>query len=363
MSRRVVMVGTALAVVLAVLAPRAPADITSIAGFAQAEVTEFRFGVQGDTDRATESSPGTAIAFPLQAVAQLVSSDPNEEAAAAVAAQFAYPGEQGQPNPEEFAINLALNSVSPNIRYECRALSEETREVLFSAGELGLFSNEGDAADLIGRLFLDGALTLLAVDPTHDLTGAYVRLRVTVVQSAEGQDDQTVFSGAVELRGTTNGDATVVAEGDFPTTQLVRSDLSIISQDFAAFHVLIIPNITIDYPYSAIVGQPFTLVAAVEVEAANVADESGVAAVIGTPVDTLSQVIGLTQGEQVAGNTLKIINDERENPTGEPAFPQALPLFAPLFSACGLLGFESLIGLGALVGLRRLGVPRKYARK
>ncbi len=360
MTRPAAMVGTVLAVVLA---PLAQADIVTIAGFTQAEVTEYRFGEEGDTDRATELFDGTAGTLPLQVVAQLVSSDPDEEAAAAVAAQFADPRELAQPNPEEFAINLALNSVSPNIRYEAQAISRETRDVLFSPGELGLFSNEGDVVNLTGRLFLDGALVLLAIDPTHDLTGAYVRLRVTVVQSTEGQEDQTVFSGAVELRGTANGDATVVAEGDFPTTQLLRSDLAIVSEDFAAFQVLIIPDITIDYTYSATVGVPFTLQATIEVEAANVADESGVAAVIGTPVDTLSQVIDLTQGQQVAGNTLKIINDERENPTGEPAFPQNLPVFAPLFSACGVLGFESLIGVAALVGLKRFGVPRLYSRK
>ncbi|MFQ5805998.1 MAG: hypothetical protein ACE5I3_06065 [Phycisphaerae bacterium] len=363
MSRQAAMVGTVLAVMLAALAPPATAEITSIAGFAQAEATEFRSGAQGDTDRATESFPGTAAALPLQVIAQLVSSDPNEEAAAAVAAQFADPRELAQPNPEEFAINLALNSVSPNVRYQARAISRETRGVLFSAGELGALSEEGDTVDLTGRLFLDGALTLLAVDPNKDLTGASVLLRVTVVQSSEGQQDQTVFSGAVELRGTTGGDATVVAEGNFPTTQLIRTNLAIISQDFAAFHVLIIPNITIDYSYSATVGQPFTLRATVEVEAANVADESGVAAVIGTPTDTLTQVIGLTQGQQVAANTVKALSDERENPTGEPAFPPTQPFFFPLFPFCGALGFEALIGVAALVGLRRFASPHRYSRK
>lgn len=368
MTSQATKVGTVLTVVLAALVPFAEAEITSIAGSAQAEVTEFRSGSPGDTDRASDSFPGTAAELPLQVVARLVSSgfingDGGEEAAAAVAAQFADPTESLLANPEEFAINLALNSVSSNIFYQGRAISQETRGVLFSPGELFWFPNEGDTANLTGRLFLDGALTLIAVDPSKDLTGAHVRLRVTVVQSAEGQESQTVFTGAVELRGATGGNATLVAEGSFPTTRLIRTDLSIISPDFAAFHVLIIPNITIDYTYSATVGQAFTLVATVQVDAANVAGESGVAAIIGTPTDTLTQVIGLTQGSAVAAKTVAAISDERENPSGEPAFPQSQIQLLPLLSGCGLLGFESLIGIAALVGLKRIGGPRRYCRK
>lgn len=360
MSRQALMVTAVLAVVLAGLTPSVRAEITAIAGFTQAEVTEYRSGAEGDTDRATESFPGTAAALPLQVVARLASVLTGEEAAAAVAAQFADPTELSQANPEEFAINLALNSISPNIRYEAQAISRETRDVLFSAGELGLFSSTGDTEELIGRLFLDGAMTIMAVDPDADLTGAFVRLRVTVVRSVAGEADQTVFTGTLELSGATGGNATVVAEGSFPTDDLVLTDLSLISDDFAAFAVLIIPSITIEYTYTAIVGQPLTLQATVEVEAANVADETGVAAIIGAPTDTLAEVIGLTQGELVAGKTLTALENERESPSGAPAFPQAQPTLLPL---CGIMGFESLLGVVGLIGLKRFGVFHRCTRK
>ena len=123
--------------------------------------------------------------------------------------------------------------------------------------------------------------------------------------------------------------------------------------------MLVIPNITIEYTYPVTIGQPFTLQATVEVEAANVAGEAGVAAVIGTPVATLTQIIGVTQGSEVASKTVTALSNERENPTGEAAFPQRLTFFP----ACGLLGFESLIGVAGLVGLKRFGGPRIRRRR
>jgi hypothetical protein len=357
----------AMVVVLGTLALPAVAEIISIAGFTQAEVTEYCAGTQGDTDRATESYPETSAELPIQVVARLASSGSIdgvelEEAAAAVAAQFADPRTVTSPNPEEFAINLALNSVSEDICYQAQALSRETRGVQYAAGELGLLTGEGDTVELIGRLYLDGALTLLAVDASKDLTGAYVTLSVTVVMQTEGQGSETVFSGEVTLSGGADGTASVAAEGSFPTGRLILTNLGIISSEFAAFHALIIPNITIDYPYTVTVGEEFTLEATVKVTAANLPDQCGAAAVLGTPTDTLTQVIGLTQGDAVASKTVTALTDEREDPTGDPAFPQTT-LLPALFPLCGGLGFETLFGVALLVGIRSFASPRRPFRK
>lgn len=365
MFRKAALIGTVLAVVLGT--STAMAEITSIGGFTQVEITEYYDGAPRDTDRVTESLPGTASAFPLQVVAHLVSSDylagdSSEEAAAMAAAQFADPRTLAQANPEEFAINLALNSVTSLISYDTHAVTRETRGVRFTATELGALANPDGTVDVTGRLFLDGALTILAADSAKDLTGAEVTLIVTVVQRVEGQSEQTVFSGEVALIGSTDGTATVAAGGDFPTSQLVLTDLSLTSTDFAAFHALIIPNITIDYSYTAPLDEEFTLEATVEVEAANVAGESGVAAVIGTPTDTLAQVIGLIQGDAVAAKTIAALESERDDPSGEPAFPGSANLL-PAFPLCGLFGFESLIGVGALVGWTRFSPSRRHYRK
>jgi len=367
MSRRAAQIGTLVAVVLAAFSLPTAAEVTSIAAHAQAEVTEFRSGGEGDTDRASESYPETSAVLPIHAIARLTSSGflggiATEEAAAAVAAQFADPRVVTSPNPGEFAINLALNSISENIRYQARAITQETRGVLYSAGEAGLLTLEGTEVNLTGRLFLDGALTLLAGDATKDLRGAYVNLSVTVVKRVDGQPEQTVFAGAVELSGAADGGRNVNYEGSFPTEELALSDRALGLPEFAAFHVLIIPNITIDYPYPATVGEEFTLEATVEVTAANLPDRCCVAAVLGTPTDTLTQVIGLTQGAQVASETVGALNSERENAGGTAGFsqPTGVPLLLPL---CGGLGFETLIGLAALAGIRNFVSPGRHARK
>ena len=344
----------------------AQAEITSIQGYTFAQAIEYYLGSERDSDSVYEYYPESSAELPLQVVARLVSpealdGDLGEEAAASVGAQLADPTTVTTPNPEEFAINLALHSISPHISYQAQAISRETRGVLYSPGELSLFSAEGDEASLTGRLFLDGALTIFATQADLDLTGAYARLRVTVVKRVEGQSDETVFSGQVELAGTTGGDVDVNVEGDFPTNRLVLTDLSITSIIFNTFRVLVLPNITIDYPFTAVVGEEFTLEATVTVEAANLPDKTGVAVILGTPTDTLTQVIDLTLDTQTASEFVSKLVSEREKPTGELVYPTAKSW--PFLPACGLFGFESALGFLALAGFGRVAGRSLYKRK
>ena len=333
----------------------AAAEITSIAGSAYAEINEIYDGQARDQDRVTEDFPGTSATLPLQVFAELYSLETEEEAAAAAGAQFADPRTLLQANPEEFAINLALNSLSTYITYESDAYTSETREVVFTQTEFPT-TQDGDQVQVIGRFFLDGALTIFAADSAHDLTGAYVRLLVKVTRSGGELPTATVFSGEVRLDGATNGGATNTAVGDFPTTGVIRSDLSVFVPDFAAFQALVIPNISIDYTYDAIIGEPLTLEASVQVLAANAADASGVAAVIGTPAIALQQVIALTETDQLATKMMNALADERANPTGVAAFPQQ-SLF-PILPLCGSVGFEALLGMGLLAGFKLAGGRR-----
>jgi hypothetical protein len=363
MSRPVTRIGMVVAVALAASSLPATAEVTSIAGYTLAEVTEFRSGVEGDHDRATDSYPETSAVLPLQVIAHLTSSGflagtATEEAAAIVAAQFADPRLPDSPNPGEFAINLALNSVSESIRYEARAVSRETRSVVHLPRELDLLVPAGAPVSLTGRLFLDGALTLFAEDAGQDFTGAYATLTVTVVKRLEGLPDETLFTGRIELRGDTEGQVTVADEGAFPTDRLILDDLTESMPDFGAFHVLIIPDIAIDYPYSANLGQEFILEATVEMTAANLPDHCGVAAVLGTSTDALTQVIELTEGAEVAAETLSAFSKAREDAAADAALQPP-----SLFPLCGVLGFETLIGLAALVGIRNFASPRRYSRK
>jgi hypothetical protein len=327
----------------ATLNAAAQAETLSAVGSAQVTITEVRLSQKGAS--ATDSGDTTSEALPVQVVATLKADDGTNPSAGAVAAQFADPAPNAAGNPREFAINLTLNSISKEIQYEAFAESRESREIVFAAGELGVNSQVGDVQALRGKFFIDGALLIVSALPDRDLTGANVSLRVRVEQSGVG----TVFSGEVGLIGEAGNGVRSTSGGDFPVSSLIRTDLSAFNPDFDAFQVLIIPNIEVEYDYEITVGTPTTLTAVVEVQAANVPDNVGVAAVIGTPAETLTEVLNATAGEVAAAKARDSLLAERENPTGELAFPETTPLGA----FCGLFGVELLLGLAALVGWKR----------
>ncbi|MFO0839106.1 MAG: hypothetical protein U1D55_11355 [Phycisphaerae bacterium] len=322
----------------------ASATVVSISGAARVQIQEIKLGQTTSTVSDEEGFPGGET-LPLQVFKFL--DTPGDQSgqtggAAAMAAQFADPLLQ-QPNPEEFAVNLSLNSVPADLRYHGEAHLEENRQIVFNPGELFL-RPAGSSASLVGRLFIDGALTVYATKPDADLSSSGVTLRVTVDKLVSGKSDETVFSGDVRLTGLSGGNARVDVSGDFPAGSLILSDLSIFVSDFGVFRALILPNLQIDYSYPAIIGEPFTLRASVDVIADSVGGETGVAAVIGTPTDTIAQVIGAINGQSAATKFLDTLKQEREKPTGELVFPQP----TPVGGLCGLFGFESLVGLGVL---------------
>jgi hypothetical protein len=335
----------------------ANAEILSIRGSAEALLTETRFNQAGDRDEVVEQFPETSAVLPIRVVADLLAGG-EELAAARAAVQFADPLELDQPNPEEFAINLALNSVTENTRYETRARAREIREVRFTAAELS--ATDGETVPIAGRLFLDGALAVFSTDAARDLFGANVTVTVRITQTTSAGDDE-IFAGSISLHGGIDGTATASASGQLPTDTLILSDLATVSDEFAAFHVLIIPPLNIPYAYNAVVGETFTLTATVEVTATNLEREVGVAALIGTPADALEAVISATAGADPAAKMLSAIRAERDAPAGAP-----LDVGAPVDAApplCGLFGLETLAAAPLLGAWSFASSRRRAARE
>ncbi len=320
-------------------------EITEFCGYVRAFVQEYRLESPGDSEDVSESFPDTSSELPLQVVARLLPAA--QDAAACVGSQFADPTELQQPNPEEFAINLALLSESPEIRYSSTALSKERREVLFTTEDFPALAS-GATVSLVGQLYLDGALAVFSTTRERSLLGAQVTLNVLVKRQASGQSAEVVFSGSLTLEGGASGEVTQSASGDFPTDTVIRTDLASFVDDFALFEVLILPRMTIPYEYSAAIDEPFTLQASVEIDAANLPDGVGVLAILGTPVDEIRQVLATVQSEDGVSKTINALAVERSAPTGAPAFPTA----RTLWPACGLFGVESLAGVALLAGLR-----------
>jgi len=340
----------------------ARAEITDLRGRALVELKAFLGDELRDHIEANDEFPETTTTLPLHALARLV--DPFEEAAASVASQFADPRTAPGPNPEEFAVNLTLSSLSPSLRYSGTAVAEETRRVVFRPAEVN-DRPAGTTVDLVGTLFLDAALVVLGDEPQRDLTGATLTLHITIEQqpvpeAAAEKSPVVVFDGSVTLAGTVSGGAEVSATGDLPRDRFFIANLGTIAPDFDAIHVLVLPAVQLDYEYQAVVDEPFELVAALRVEAACAPGGTSVAAIIGTPLELLAEVLALTSGDELAAKEVqRAVLQERASPTGLPAFPAAGPAFPPLFGLCGLLGFESLIGVVALGGWAAHGYRRR----
>ncbi len=315
------------------------AEVLAIRGATDVQLQEFLFNEPGDLEEVSEDFPGTSDELPIAAVTKLVALDP-EEAAGSVAALFADPTELDQPNPEEFAMNFALSSVTPHTYYEALAASSEERDIVFSSAEI-VGTQDGDEIELIGRLFLDGALTIFAAESAKDISNVDVTLRVTVTKIASDETETTVFEGTVTLAGAADGQVTIEADGDLPTDTLVLSDLSVLNPDFGVFQVLIIPPMELDYQYDAVVGEQFTLAAKFQVEGRNDVDGIGCAAIIGTPVDSLNEVIALTADAATANMMQRQIRQERDAPTGTLVFQPQTPTFG-LCPAAGLFSLGML---------------------
>lgn len=334
------------------------ARVTSIAGFTEVRIDQYRNGSIIDTVIATDRFPETDSELPLQ-VAGFLSTPVGggDGSGGAAAAQFADPTDSLIANPEEFAINLAAQSVSPEVYYDISAVTRESRGVIFDEQELGAVANQGDPVDLSGSVFIDGALAMLAVGADADLSESEVTLHFTVRKIPGTGEGTVVFNGTVTLSGTTGGGTNVSVGGDFPSGQIIQSNLGALAGEFGVFRVVIIPNIRIDYDFTASFAEQCTLEATVEVTARNQPGDTGVVAVIGSPTDAIPQVLDLTQGTATSLKVLDLIQSERENPTGDLAFPTAnLP-----FGLCGGLGFSSLAGL--MFALVRLGgTPRSRRR-
>lgn len=324
----------------------ARAEVLEIRGAVATSVAVFEGEAAGDSELASDSYPDTSDALPLQVFARLI--DPSGLGAGGSAAQFADPTELDQTNPEEFAVNLALVSESGSQRYTGSAVTTESRRIRFSASEVGS-RGEGDVVSLTGLFFLDGALALFSTQSEPDLSGNVVTLRVLIeLVDAEGERS-SVYVGQLSVSGDEAGELSVSVGGDMPTETLIRTDLSSVVSAFPTFEVILVPSLVLDYAYEVEVGREYTLEASVRVEAETRGGEVGVAGIVGTPVDSLENVIAAVEGDDVAAKVVGALLDERAYPTGTRVVPaeRLAPVSLP---GCGMLGFESLLLPLSLVG-------------
>lgn len=342
-TRSWMLIGAVLAATAWSVQP-APAAITSVSGTVSAQIQEYVADTPGDVDQATKAFPGSSDTLPLQVVARLLSQ--TQKAGALAALQLENPATSTIENPQDFALDVVLDSLTPTTRYTATGTIEEVRGVLYSAGEIE-GTQDGERLRFTGRFYLDGALVMFATTDASDLTGSSVSVHVTVVMQVADQADQTVFDGTLTVTGAANRGVEFAAGGDLPTSGVISTDLTALDPDLGVLRVIVLPNLVLDYPYEAVIGQEFTLRATIQVDLANRADGIGVGAVLGIPLNTITDLLTITRSAATAKTINDAVNDERANPTGEAAFPQHLGLFP----SCGLFGLESLLGVVGLIGM------------
>lgn len=334
------------------LAAGGVAETLGFTGAADAKVTPVVDGVAGAAVETSLAYPSTAATLPLQAVARII--DEDHEAAGVCGAQFADPTTVAGPDTDEFAIQFALASITDGVGFTTSGRTEELREVRFTSAELGN-PPAGTNVELEGRLFLDGALAIFANQSVTELSGTSAQLRVIVTREAGGQPPQTVFDGGIQVDGRAGLNTGITFEGEFPTFGVFTTDLSAVDESLAVFRVVVFPGLVIPYTYSAAPGETFALRAAIEVQGAIPGGGAGAAAVLGTPIQVLTEVVTNVSDGDTASKMTAALEAERENPTGGPAADDMQDdlVLGPFgfLRACGLFGVESLVLLSLLCGL------------
>jgi hypothetical protein len=329
------------------------AEITALSARASAELVEFVGGVAGDPNAASSQHPSDPL--PLQVVAQRLAD--TEDAAGSVAGQFSDPTTSGSTDPQEFAASVAFSSTSAEVRYAGATKLEEIRSIVFSPAEVNGRAN-GAQVNLVGTLFFDAVLGLLTDTKGQSLTDVDVTLHVNVVRRPAGASSgdpnaDVVFDGSLSYRGASNGTATVSTSGDFPSSVVFAADFGALLPEFGNVNVLVLPKTQVNYTYTAIVGEPFELVATVELTGANQPGGTAAVGLLGTPLTSLIDVITATRGAATAQQLQAKLLQERAQPTGQAVLSDCGCSGTQGLGACTLTSLTGVLGLAAASGLTR----------
>ena len=230
-----------------------------------------RFRGPREPDRQRRSGqrdvPGTGDTLPLQVIARLA--DTENGAAGSAAAQFADP--QTAEGPEPGGIRHQSRAEQPRPGHLLHRAGQHRGAARRAAAAGGRWPRRRgtDRASCSGRLFIDGVLAVFAVQDVTDLTGVTIDMHVTIVKEVQGQAEPSRFSRArsVDRPAGTNRAVDFAVEGGFPTSGIWTPTLPPWTRELGVFHVVILPNLIVDYPFAARVGQPFALRAKIAVEA------------------------------------------------------------------------------------------------
>lgn len=337
-------------------------EITALRGRVDASVVQYEKGGPVAEEQALDIFPQTSP-LPLRVLAA-VQPPPGANGpigGGTAAAAIFDPTNVAGPDPDELALHLSLNAAAPDVYFDGKARSREERDVVFSAAELNNAS-DGQTVRVAGRLFLDAVVVAYSTRAAADLSLARLALRATVVQQTKEGATKTLFDGGVNLTGGPNGQVSIAASGDIPAGRLIAGPLSPFQpSEFPVFAIAIIPPTTLDYEYDAVVGEPFTLIATVELDGATQPDGVGVTALVGAAPENLKAVVDASFGAGSGAALTQRVAAERAEAA------ERLDSVEPLARGlCGLFGLEALLLLAwtgrPLLRRQGKGTHRNIAR-
>lgn len=325
----------------------ARAVVTSVSADVQSSVQSFEADMLDASDEAAESfGPDSGVELPITSLARLdavTSAEFVEAAGVAVADVLNLTASPLGRNPQEFGLEADCFSSNPTTRYTLLSTATERRVARITTEELG--PEVAGLQTIQSAFFPSGAIFAWSMDPSRDLSDLFAVLTISIRRlglNADGTDGGAteVLRESVTLRGGPGGSFAVASSSGIQIVTATVQSLPAIDialpGDLASLEsnqAVIIPEFQqLNYEYLASPDEDFVLEATVVVEAGNVPDGTGVAAVFGRGFETAAGVLLLAFSEPAAKEAVARINRAIESPT---TLPRSR---AP----CGGFGFELL---------------------
>lgn len=339
------------------LSMSAVADIVDVRGSVGVAVEEIAGGSTIERNEVNEFLPETRLSLPIRAIGRVLAGQPSTPGAAVGAVQISDISTSIEPNPQDFSLNLAMNSLDKDVIFRGQGHAEEIRVVQFSRDQLQLPAGV-DTRLVESRLFLDGVMALFSAAAGRDFSGTRVVLSVVVERRAvgapSGEQVITLLTGRIEVIGRAAGQVTLNVTGDIPADRVIQTSLTTSENGLGSFPAVIIPELAMSYQYLARVDEEFELVASINVEAECRSPDAGVVALIGTPVDDLRDVIDEVNVPPLTAGVVETLDIARQSTKIDDVGLDGTRF--PGMIACGGLGIEAALGL-MLMGV--VGVHRR----
>lgn len=285
----------------------ARAAIIDIDATVSTTVQELIDGSPGSVSGDENQYNGDSTTLPIQALGDLMSTD-LEGALVSMGqgfSEFSDPTRLDQPNPEEFALEVAAYSNTESIAYSATSSATESRTVVFTTPGSTVAPPEIDFGILNtqtveSRVFLSGAILLWSTTPEASLDETQAEFDITVTR-----DDTAavLFETTMTVTGEAEGDAEVDTEGRMQFERLILDDLADEGIDADTIAVLqsveqngtlvivAIPPQEHAYTYTVTADEPLVLTAQLNAHIRSGPGGTGVAAAFGAPFANLADFV------------------------------------------------------------------------